>query len=73
MTTHTFRSGLHDIARATGAALGRLGVALARARGAQGRFDRLRRLQSLSDSDLERRGLRREDLPRHVFSDLFAD
>jgi hypothetical protein len=40
-------------------------------RTAQARFDRVQRLQALSDAELARRGLKREDIVRHVFADAF--
>ncbi|MBM9595147.1 hypothetical protein [Roseitranquillus sediminis] len=34
------------------------------------RIDEIRRLDARSDAELEAMGLRREDIPRHVFRDL---
>ncbi|ROT99122.1 DUF1127 domain-containing protein [Histidinibacterium lentulum] len=36
------------------------------------RTDQIERLQALSDADLARKGLRREDIVRHVFRDRTA-
>jgi len=38
---------------------------------AKGRIARVEALQSLSDEQLAAKGLRREDIARHVFRDLF--
>jgi hypothetical protein len=35
------------------------------------RVAEVERLQALSDAELAKRGLRREDIARHVFRDLF--
>lgn len=35
------------------------------------RMDQIAKLNALSDEELAKRGLRREDIPRHVFRDLF--
>lgn len=35
------------------------------------RVDRIRRLEALTDAQLAAKGLRREDIPRHVFRDVF--
>lgn len=36
------------------------------------RTDQIERLQALSDAELSRKGLRREDIVRHVFRDRAA-
>ncbi|WP_420863123.1 DUF1127 domain-containing protein [Algirhabdus cladophorae] len=38
---------------------------------ANGRMARVEALQALSDEQLAAKGLRREDIARHVFSDIF--
>lgn len=35
------------------------------------RMDQIERLNALSDQELAERGLAREDIPRHVFRDIF--
>jgi uncharacterized protein YjiS (DUF1127 family) len=50
-----------------------LARAVALSSGAQNRYDRVLRLQALSDAQLAERGIARDDIVRHVFSDLFAD
>ncbi|MHA7888498.1 hypothetical protein [Roseicyclus sp.] len=49
-----------------------LARAFAASSGAQARYDRVRRLQALSDAELAERGIARDDIVRHVFSDIFA-
>jgi hypothetical protein len=72
MTTATLRTAPVLFAR-VGEAFTILAGAIAAARGAQSRFDEMQRLSALPDAELARRGLAREDIARHVFSDLFAD
>jgi uncharacterized protein YjiS (DUF1127 family) len=50
-----------------------LARAMAISAGAQGRYDEVLRLQSLSDAELAERGIEREDIVRHVFKDVFVD
>jgi uncharacterized protein YjiS (DUF1127 family) len=50
-----------------------LARAVASSSGAQARYDRVRRLQALSDADLAERGIARDDIVRHVFAEVFAD
>ena len=50
-----------------------LSRALAFSSGAQARYDRVRRLQALSDAELAQRGIARDDIVRHVFAEVFAD
>ena len=45
---------------------------LAFARGLEDRFDEIRRLQSLSDAELARRGIKRDAIVRHVYGDLLS-
>jgi hypothetical protein len=33
----------------------------------------VRRLQALSDAELAKRGIARDDIVRHVFAEVFAD
>lgn len=35
------------------------------------RLEQIRRLQALTDAELAAKGLRREDIPRYVFRDVF--
>ncbi|MGP1358135.1 hypothetical protein [Roseicyclus sp.] len=72
MTTATLRTAPFRFAR-VGEAFAILARAIAAARGAQARLDRMQRLSALSDAELARRGLAREDIARHVFADMFAD
>lgn len=55
---------LGGIFRSIGGALVTLGEANSRVRRAEA-------LQALSDEELAAKGLKREDIPRHVFSDVF--
>ncbi len=55
---------LGGVFRAIGNALVTLGEANSRVRRAEA-------LQALSDEELAAKGLKREDIPRHVFSDVF--
>ncbi|NKX43643.1 hypothetical protein [Roseicyclus persicicus] len=48
-----------------------LARAVALGSNAQARFDRVQRLQALSDDELARIGLKRDDIVRHVFADAF--
>ncbi|MBF9058213.1 DUF1127 domain-containing protein [Rhodobacterales bacterium HKCCSP123] len=50
-----------------------LARAVAFSSGAQARYDRVHRLQALSDAELARRGIARDDIVRHVFAEVFAD
>jgi uncharacterized protein YjiS (DUF1127 family) len=50
-----------------------LANAVALSSGAQCRYDRVRRLQALSDAELAKRGIARDDIVRHVFAEVFAD
>jgi hypothetical protein len=38
---------------------------------ANGRVDQVERLQALSDAELERRGIKREEIVHHVFRDVY--
>jgi hypothetical protein len=73
MTTATLRTAASSFGTLAFAALRGVARGLAQARGAQARFERLQRLHQMSDEELSRRGLAREDLVRHVFRDVFAD
>lgn len=73
MTTATLKTAASGLGAHAAGALRALAKAVAQARGAQARYERLRRLHALSDEELSRRGLKREDLARHVFRDVFAD
>ncbi|MDG3040693.1 hypothetical protein [Roseicyclus marinus] len=59
------------------AQLGHFFAALARAfalsKNAEARFDEIRSLQALSDAELARRGIARENIVRHVYADLLND
>jgi uncharacterized protein YjiS (DUF1127 family) len=50
-----------------------LARAVALSSGAQTRYDRVLRLQAMSDAELAERGIARDDIVRHVFADVFAD
>ena len=56
--------GLGGVFRAIGNALVTLGEANSRVRRAEA-------LQALTDAELAAKGLKREDIPRHVFRDIF--
>ncbi len=68
ITTHAqpahWNFGLGAIFRSIGSALVTLGEANSRVRRAEA-------LQALSDEDLAAKGLKREDIARHVFADMF--
>lgn len=68
ITTHThnasWRFSLGGVFRAMGEALVTLAEANSRVRRAEA-------LQALSDDELAAKGLKREDIPRHVFGDMF--
>jgi hypothetical protein len=49
-----------------------LADAIAASSTAQARLDRVRRLQSLDDAALEKMGLERDDIVRHVFADVMG-
>jgi uncharacterized protein YjiS (DUF1127 family) len=48
-----------------------LGESLSRAALARARYETMTRLQSKSDAELAQLGLRRADIVRHVFGDLY--
>jgi len=48
-----------------------IGTALITLTEANARVRRAEELQSLSDAELAKRGLKREDIARHVFGDMF--
>jgi len=48
-----------------------VGRTLAFASAGQARFDQIQRLQALSDDELAKRGIARDDIVRHVYRDLF--
>lgn len=48
-----------------------IGAALVRSAENTGRVRRLERLQEKSDAELAKMGLKREDIVRHVFRDLY--
>ena len=56
--------GLSGLFRALGNAIVTLGEANSRVRRAEA-------LQALTDKELAEKGLKREDIPRHVFGDIF--
>lgn len=68
ITTNTeaqrWRFSLGGLFRAIGTALTVMGESNSRVR-------RVAQLQALSDADLAKLGLKREDIARHVFSDVF--
>jgi hypothetical protein len=47
--------------------------AIAMAGNSQERFDEIQYLQSLTDEELARRNIARDDIIRHVYADLMAD
>lgn len=49
----------------------RLGEAIVRAAERHSRADRIAALQRLDDAELAARGMRRDDIVRHVFADRF--
>lgn len=49
----------------------KIGTALVTLSEANSRVRRAEALQALSDAELAKRGLKREDIARHVFSDMF--
>lgn len=74
MTTQTYSSPIFAprIAGSVAAFFATLAHAFAMATGAQARFDEIQRLQALSDGDLARIGLSRDDIVRHVYADLLT-
>lgn len=48
-----------------------IGAALVRSAENTGRMRRLERLRAMSDAELAKMGLRRDDIVRHVFRDLY--
>lgn len=74
MTTQTIQApiALPRVALWIGTFVANLGHALAMASGAQARFDEIQRLQALSDAQLATRGLKRDEIVRHVYADLMA-
>ena len=48
-----------------------IGDALVRIAESNGRLRHVRALEAMSDAELAARGLKREDIVRHVFSDTF--
>ncbi len=73
MATATSPSSFPRLLDRVIATIGAIGETFAFARRGQERFEQLERLQALSDEDLARRGLARQDLVRRVFADLFAE
>jgi|GEM_PF-2715196 uncharacterized protein YjiS (DUF1127 family) len=74
MTTQIFTASAVPFARAFGWAgetLVTLSRAVAACSGAQKRVDEVQMLLALSDEELSRRGIARDDIVRHVFRDLF--
>jgi hypothetical protein len=47
--------------------------AFALAKNAEARFDEIQALQALSDAELARRGIARDNIVRHVYADLLND
>lgn len=74
-TTHPAPITLAGTAKAIGAGvysvLGGIGNFFVRIAETNTRLAKVERLQALSDAQLEKRGLKREDIVRHVFSDMF--
>ena len=50
-----------------------LARAFALAKNAEARFEEIRTLQALSDAELARRGIARENIVRHVYADMLGD
>ena len=74
MTTQTLHSSAFQI-RGIAQILGfftALAKAFALASNAQARFDEIQHLQALTDGDLAQRGIKRDDIVRHVYSDLMG-
>ncbi len=74
MTTQTLHSSAFPI-RGIAQIIGfftALAQAFAVASNAQARFDEIQQLQALSDADLARRGIKRDDIVRHVYADLMG-
>jgi len=61
-----------DILSRVGAGFAAVGRAIVYNRGMEARLDEVRRLQALSDEELAKRGIARDDIMRHVFAGLFA-
>ncbi|WP_439139036.1 hypothetical protein [Roseicyclus sp.] len=74
MATQTYNSPIFvpRIAGSVTAFFANVAHAFAMATGAQARFDEIQRLQALSDDDLARIGLSRDDIVRHVYADLLT-
>jgi hypothetical protein len=47
--------------------------AFALAKNAEARFDEIQTLQALSDDELARRGIARDNIVRHVYADMLGD
>lgn len=75
MATQTLNAPSHPLRLAAPVAriFGALAQAVAFSSSAQARYDRVRRLQALSDAELAKRGIARDDIVRHVFAEVFAD
>lgn len=50
-----------------------LARAFALAKNAEARFEEIQTLQALSDAELARRGIARENIVRHVYADMLGD
>lgn len=66
-------SGPQQALAQIGAFLAALARAVAMAKNAEARFDEIQTLQALSDDELARRGIARDNIVRHVYADLLVD
>ena len=66
-------SSNHPILAQVGGFFAALARAFAMAKNAEARFDEIQALQALSDAELGRRGIARDNIIRHVYADMLAD
>lgn len=78
--THTFSAAAvlnaeltatRNILAKVGAFFASVGWAIAKSSSMQARFDKVQRLNAMSDEELAALKIRREDIVRHVYSDLY--
>lgn len=75
MATQTLSpfSAPHSVLAQVGGVLAAVARAFALAKNAEARFDEIQALQALSDAELARRGIARDNIVRHVYADLLND
>jgi hypothetical protein len=75
MATQTFHApaASHGLLTQVGTFLSSLARAFALAKNAEARFEEIQALQALSDAELARRGIARENIVRHVYADMLGD